>query len=81
MKQKTQKFDCAKRMPQLQHSIPGKPFDIRNSEAAKWLCSQPEIMQYVFDKAVHPKGKGGFEYLEYNETSGTWQGINYGKGE
>lgn len=63
----------AVKMPVLRNSMPGEPFDICRSEAACWLCSQPDIMQYVFDKA---KDNG---LIEYDGVAGSWQGIDYRK--
>lgn len=78
MKMKTDKFDCAKRMPRLRHSIPNEPFDIRHSEIALWLCSQPSIMQYVFDMVAQPSRLG---LIEYDNATKTWQGIDRMKSE
>lgn len=63
-------IEAAKRMPALSHSREGEPFDIEQSEVAKWLCSQPGVMQYVFDKASN----NGL--IEYDRESGTWQGSD-----
>lgn len=60
-------------MPPLAHSSKADaPFDIRESEAARWLCSQPSIMQYVFDKA----STNGL--IEYDPVTGTWRGVDGG---
>lgn len=64
-------IDAARRMPELPHAS-GSVFDIQKSEAAKWLCSQPGIMQYVFDKA---NGNG---LIEFDAERGTWQGVDHG---
>lgn len=43
MKKLDYKFwECARKMPPLQH-VKSKPFDITQSEVAKWLASQPEV--------------------------------------
>jgi hypothetical protein len=63
----------AKQMPPLQHSTPEKPFSIFESEVVDWLTSQPEIMQLVFDIARENK------CIEYDQTSRTWRGVDYGK--
>lgn len=65
-------FDVAKHMPKLGHWIDregGQPFDIRKSEAAKWLCSQPEIMAAVFDicKTNH--------LIAYDKGNNMWHGV------
>jgi len=62
--------DVARTMPPLRHSLPGHPFDIERSEVARWLCSQPGIMQYVFDAA---KNAGT---IAYDPETGTWRGVD-----
>ena len=64
-------MSALKDMPPLYHSLPGHSFDIRNSEVIKWLVSNPEVLQYLFDKA----NKSGF--IIYNPKTGKWQGVNY----
>jgi hypothetical protein len=66
MKKRSGKLAVARRMPHLRHSIDGEIFKIQNSEVARWLCSQPEIMQYVFD---HYKTE-----LVFDSDSMTWRG-------
>ena len=46
-------------------------FDIRKSEVAKWICSQPEVLQKIFDMA-NRKG-----LIEYDSETNTWKGIDY----
>lgn len=65
----------AKQMPPLRHKVDDRPFDIRRSEVAQWLCSQPSIMQYVFDKVG--SGAGGLGVIEYDAETGTWQGVDW----
>ena len=55
-------------MPTLRHKV-GEEFDIMESEVADWLCSQPEIRQYIFDAA---KETGA---IVYNAETGTWRGA------
>lgn len=68
-------FIKARNMPPLRHSIAGKAFNIQNSEAAKWLCAQPEIMQYVFEK-VKGSSSGPGEII-YDPENKTWRGIEW----
>lgn len=63
-------LESAKEMPPLAHTTT-KPFDITKSEVAKWLVSQPEIMQKVFDMAANHK------VIKYNTEKKTWQGVDY----
>lgn len=69
-KQRSEKLYIAKQMPELRHSIPGEKFDVTKSDVVKWLISQPDILQYLFD---HVKNRD----IVYNPTRGTWQGIDY----
>lgn len=63
------RLDAARWMPALRHSVPGEEFDILDSEAAEWLASQPEIRQYLFDKAKQ------LGLIRYDRESGTWSGA------
>lgn len=64
---KSEKFDAVVRtMPRLRHTLPGQTFDLFKSEAINWLVMQPEIRQFVFDKAK--------ELLIYDPNDGTWRG-------
>ena len=63
-------LECARQMPPMKH-IKSEPFDITQSEVAKWLVSQPDIMQKIFDMA---RRKG---LIEYDSETNTWKGIDY----
>lgn len=67
------KFDIARQMPPLRHNSPGAEYDVRESAVAKWLCSQPEIMQYMFDKVAN--STNGLNLIKYDPTTGTWRGC------
>ena len=72
---KKMKYDflnCIKQMPPLRHSVDGEEFDIAESEAARWISRQPEVMQKIFDTARY---RG---VIEYNPETGKWQGVDYG---
>lgn len=64
-------LECAKYMPPLTNSQT-ENFDIRSSEAAKWIMQQPEVMKKIFNKAV----QHGF--IKFNPETKTWQGVDYG---
>lgn len=66
MIKKPTRLEVAREMPPLRHSIPGEPFRMENSEVVKWLIGQPEVLQYLFDKAK--------AYLVYDPETGTWKG-------
>lgn len=75
MRKKSKLLEVAKKMPPLYHTLPGEEFDIYKSEAVKWLVSQPEIMQYVFQR-IGSAGGGG-KFITYDKTTGKWQGVDY----
>lgn len=64
-------LNAAKYMPILRHKKINMQFDIRKSEAAKWICSQPEVLQKNFDMA---RRKG---LIEYDSETNTWKGVDY----
>ncbi|MCL1872981.1 MAG: hypothetical protein FWF85_02555 [Clostridiales bacterium] len=61
----------AKNMPPLQHSFPGQKFVIGQSKIIKWLISQPEILQYLFDLIACK------QLIKYDPDDGVWQGVGY----
>ncbi len=63
-------LDCAKNMPMLKHTNT-VPFDITKSEVAKWLVSQPAIMQKIFNMASN------HNVIKFNPATQLWQGVNY----
>ena len=70
MKKLDYKFlECARKMPPLQH-VKSKPFDITQSEVAKWLASQPDIMQKIFDVAAN------HHVIAYDVKTQTWRGAD-----
>jgi hypothetical protein len=64
-------FKLAASMPPLSHSVPGQKFDIKNSESARWMIEQPEILQMLHNYFVH---SGAIIFQKENKT---WVGINY----
>lgn len=75
MKRKSKYLDIAKKMPPLYHTIPGEDFDIAKSEVAKWLVSQPEILNYVVNRI---KGSNGqTTYIVFDPKTRKWQGVDY----
>jgi len=67
---RSEKWNAAKKMPPLRHSVPGQKFDILKSEAAQWLTRQPDIMQIVFESVKNRE-------ITYDPEMGTWQGVDY----
>lgn len=68
-------LEIAKKMPPSYHTLPNQKFDIKKSEAVKWLMKQPETMNFVWERIVN-RGKQ-LKPIEYNKETGEWQGINY----
>ena len=64
-------LDCVKQMPPLRHSVPGRKFDITESEVATWISTRPEVMQKIFDTARYQG------VIEYDTETGKWQGVDY----
>lgn len=64
-------FKVAASMPPLPHSVPGQDFDIKNSEAARWMIDQPEILQMLFN---YFRQSGAIIFQKENKT---WVGINF----
>lgn len=64
-------LDCVRQMPPLRHSVPGREFDITESEAAVWISNQPEIMQKIFDTARY------HGLIKYDPKTGKWRGVDY----
>lgn len=64
-------LECVKSMPPLIHSKKGETFNIAESEVAKWIASQPDIMQKIFDTARY------HGVIEFDPETGTWQGVDY----
>lgn len=69
-KQRSEKLNIAKQMPELKHSVLGKKFDVTKSDVVKWLISQPDILQYLFD---HVKNVDIVYVPEYS----TWVGVDH----
>ncbi len=69
------RFEVAKKMPPLKHNPEGD-FDPQKSEVIKWLVSQPDILNYIFD-AVRGNGRRESPII-YNPETKTWQGVDYG---
>ena len=59
-------------MPPLRHSTNVEPYDVRRSRVARWLCDQPEVMQWVFETA---KNRG---CIVFDQATGLWHGARYG---
>ena len=70
MKKRSEKLDAGRAMPPLRHKV-CEPYDVTKSEVAKWLCSQPEIMEYI----VGRMNAAGF--IVFDPVTRLWQGIDY----
>lgn len=60
---------CSK-MPELSH-WPDRsvPFDYAKSEVCSWILSQPEIRQWIFDKARN------MNCIKFDPDRQTWKGV------
>lgn len=63
-------LNVARNMPPLRHTT-GQRFDIKNSEVARWLAAQPEILQKLFDMAVNKK------VIVFDPVTKEWKGADY----
>ena len=71
MKMDTHFLECMRDMPRLKHWPDRcKDFDICNSEVARWIVEQPEILQKLFTVSVN---KG---VIVFDRETGTWRGSN-----
>lgn len=75
MKKRTEKLNVCATMPPLPHGVTGQPFDISKSEAAAWIVSQPDILQYVFDRA---KSAG---LIAFDPDTRLWTGVDHKPGK
>lgn len=64
-------LEAARKMPPLYHTLPNGYFDIQKSEVIKWLITQPEILNYIWNNL---KNSG---VLVYNSETGRWKGVDY----
>lgn len=70
-RKRSKMLDAARIMPPLRHSIPGKEFNIKNSEVVKWLLENPVVWNYVWNNV---KESGA---VSYDSDTGKWQGVDY----
>ena len=70
-RKRSKMLDVARTMPPLRHSIPGKEFNIKNSEVVKWLLENPVVWNYVWNNV---KESGA---VSYDSDTGKWQGVDY----
>lgn len=77
MKRKKQNKNLlvVKNMPPLYHTLPGQKFDVRKSEVVRWLIEKDEILQLLFGTVVNQSGSK--KLVEYNPSTGKWQGVDY----
>lgn len=62
-------FAVASKMPSgLHHSFPDQPFNIEESEVIHWLLSQPDVLNYLFQKVKDS------DAIVYDSKSKTWHG-------
>lgn len=69
-KKRSKLLGIARIMPPCYHTLPGEDFDIKKSEVVKWLISQPEILNFLWN---HIKSSGD---VIYDPQTGLWQGVD-----
>ncbi len=72
MKQKSKSLAVIRTMPPQSH-YPNRmvEFDVTHSEVAQWIASQPEVLQYLFNKA---RDRG---LIVFDQDTGCWRGIDW----
>lgn len=66
------RWEVVLKMPPLKHrTARDEEYDVRKSKVAQWLCTQPEIMQLVFDKVR------SFGLIVYDHEGREWRGRDY----
>jgi hypothetical protein len=69
-KQRSKKLIFAKNMPPLFHTLPGKLYNVRNSDVLKWLSERPALIEYIFENIKNKE-------IIYDASTGKWQGVDY----
>ncbi|MDM8100958.1 hypothetical protein [Oceanobacillus oncorhynchi] len=70
-KKKKPKLRIARDMPPLYHTLPGEPYNYKNSEVLKWLAERPALIEQLFEDVNSAKD------IIYDPETGKWQGVNY----
>ena len=70
---RSEKLAVGRLMPPLYHKLPNTKYDIKNSEAVKWLIDNPSVLEYIWDKFKQSND------IKYNSDTGKWQGMDWGK--
>lgn len=55
-------------MPPLPHSVPGMPYAAERSEAARWIATQPAVLEVLFS---HARESGR---IVFDPAAGKWRG-------
>lgn len=64
-------LDCVRKMPPLRLAQPDGSFSIKDSEMAKWIINQPDMLSYVVNRM---KSTG---LIVYDPDTGKWHGADY----
>jgi hypothetical protein len=62
------------KMPEFPHSVEGQPYDVNNSQAVLWMIEQPEVREYLMEKAR------GYQAIEFDPVSKKWRGTGKSTG-
>lgn len=68
---RSEKLKPGRYMPPLFHKLPGEDYDVKKSEAVKWLIKNPTILEYVWNKFKQSKD------IIYDPSTGKWQGVDW----
>lgn len=72
---RSKKLSVGRNLPPSYHKLPGQDYDVKKSEAVKWLIERPSILEYVWDKFKQS------DDVFYNPDTGKWQGVDYEEDE
>ena len=73
----SRRLEPFRKMPPLKNWVDGQPYDPADSEVIKWICNQPDIVQYIFE-VVNGRSNNREALIKYDSSNGTWVGIDYG---
>lgn len=66
---KAKSLNVIRQMPELKHWDKIQPFAWENSDVCKWIAGQPEVLAFLYNKAVY------HELIKFNPERGTWEGV------
>ena len=67
-------LEKASKMPEFSHSVEGQPYDVNNSQVVRWLIEQPEVKEYLMEKAR------AYGAVEFDTKTMKWRGTGKADG-